>query len=437
MSAGAARHKKGLIWFWNNLRTHDNQALNRAMEECDELIAVYIAHPKDWQHDEFGFFKTGPFRAAFLKETVLDLQENLRRLNVPLYLFHEEASEALRRVHVRFPFEAVYFQNEWTKEERDVIRGCRWTFPQVEFRGFYDQLLYHPERVGSLFRSLPDVFTQFRQKLEKRLDPTKPLPEPSPKSQRVALDLPTALPACLERAERRTHPHSAFALKGGEGQAQRRLQYYLFDSHLVRKYKETRNGLIGLDYSSKLSPFLANGSLSVRVIVARLRAYEAEFGGNDSTYWLFFELLWREFFKYVSMEHGDWLFHRSGIRRKKRKWREDEGLVQSWTDGRTSSPFVNANMLEIKQTGWMSNRGRQVVASYLAKHLEVDWRIGAAYFESALVDYDVHSNYGNWQYVAGVGNDPRDRVFDPELQAQRYDSGGEYRRLWLKEAASF
>jgi deoxyribodipyrimidine photo-lyase len=96
-------------------------------------------------------------------------------------------------------------------------------------------------------------------------------------------------------------------------------------------------------------------------------------------------------------------------------------------------PFVNANMMELKKTGWMSNRGRQNVASYFAKNLELDWRIGASYFESMLIDYDVHSNYGNWMYVSGVGNDPRDRTFNVKLQAERYDSNGKFQNLWLQE----
>ncbi|TCP25914.1 DNA photolyase-like FAD binding protein [Tenacibaculum skagerrakense] len=89
-------------------------------------------------------------------------------------------------------------------------------------------------------------------------------------------------------------------------------------------------------------------------------------------------------------------------------------------------------MIELKETGWMSNRGRQNVASYFAKELQLDWRIGASYFESMLIDYDVHSNYGNWKYVSGVGNDPRDRKFNIQLQADRYDKNGNYQRTWLQ-----
>ena len=104
----------------------------------------------------------------------------------------------------------------------------------------------------------------------------------------------------------------------------------------------------------------------------------------------------------------------------------------SWINGDTIEPFVNANMIELKKTGWMSNRGRQNTASFFSKHLFMDWRIGAAYFESQLIDYDVHSNYGNWMYVSGVGNDPRDRKFDISWQSEKYDPQKKFQKLWIK-----
>ena len=197
-------------------------------------------------------------------------------------------------------------------------------------------------------------------------------------------------------------------------------------------YKKTRNGLLGIDYSSKFSSWLANGSISARTIYWKVKQFEKEYFKNQSTYWLIFELIWRDYFKYVSMKHGNQIFKLEGILKKEYDWSTNKNQIQKWINGETTSDFVNANMIELKSTGWMSNRGRQNVASYFAKELELDWRIGAAYFESLLVDYDVHSNYGNWMYVSGVGNDPRDRKFNVQLQAERYDANGKFRKLWLQ-----
>jgi len=225
---------------------------------------------------------------------------------------------------------------------------------------------------------------------------------------------------------------SAFPFEGGESAAWKRLdQYFWKDEHLSR-YKETRNGLVGADYSSKFSPWLANGSLSARSIYWQVRKFEKEINKNSSTYWLIFELIWRDYFKYISLKHGDKIFHKGGILNRSYRWKSDHDTFERWKNGNTPYPFVNANMNELARTGWMSNRGRQNVASYWARELEQDWRIGAAYFESMLIDYDVHSNWGNWMYNAGVGNDPRDRKFNINLQAQRYDPKEIFQNLWSK-----
>ena len=133
------------------------------------------------------------------------------------------------------------------------------------------------------------------------------------------------------------------------------------------------------------------------------------------------------------MKYRDKIFSIEGILNRKYNWDKSETKVVDWINGKTKEPFVNSNMLELKKTGWMSNRGRQNVASYFAKELKLDWRIGAAYFESMLIDYDVHSNYGNWMYVSGVGNDPRDRKFNVKWQSEKYDPKMKYQNLWLNE----
>jgi len=225
---------------------------------------------------------------------------------------------------------------------------------------------------------------------------------------------------------------SAFPYKGGETQALQRLQQYFWETKKLSYYKKTRNGLMGTDYSSKFSAWLANGSISARTIYHEVKKYEQTVQKNDSTYWLIFELIWRDFFKYISLKHQNKIFKLGGILNKDYVWKDDKQLINQWINGQTQEPFVNANMIELKKTGWMSNRGRQNVASFFAKEQELDWRIGAAYFESMLIDYDVHSNYGNWMYVAGVGNDPRDRKFNIKLQAKRYDANQKFQKLWLQ-----
>lgn len=209
------------------------------------------------------------------------------------------------------------------------------------------------------------------------------------------------------------------------------LNQYLFATDRVKTYKQTRNGLDGWEYSSKLSAWLANGSLSARQVYHQLKGYEAQRVSNESTYWLYFELLWREFFQWYLYRHRSELFRFSGVRGKRPLTTFLPMRFKSWCAGTTAYPIVNACMRQLNATGYMSNRGRQLVASCLVHELGVDWRFGAAYFEQQLIDFDVAANWGNWQYLAGVGADPRGhRRFDLEKQTRQYDPDGEFVNRW-------
>jgi deoxyribodipyrimidine photo-lyase len=166
-----------------------------------------------------------------------------------------------------------------------------------------------------------------------------------------------------------------------------------------------------------------------------MKRYESERKKNKSTYWMVFEILWRDFFRLMAKKYGNKIFQEGGTKQATRfDWNENKSTFDLWANGKTGIPFIDANMKELNSTGFMSNRGRQNVASFLVKDLEINWQMGAEYFESLLIDYDPASNYGNWNYIAGVGSDPReDRYFNILSQAQRYDPLGEYVKLWLPE----
>lgn len=192
--------------------------------------------------------------------------------------------------------------------------------------------------------------------------------------------------------------------------------------------------MLGADYSSKFSPWLANGCLSPRYIYEEVQKYEEKRIKNNSTYWLIFELLWRDYFRFISAKHGNKIFYQSGLQGVDIPWKEDQERFKLWQEGNTGYPLVDGNMRELAATGFMSNRGRQNVASFLTKNLGINWIMGAEWFESLLIDYDVCSNYGNWNYTAGVGNDARGfRYFNIPKQSKDYDPKGEYIKHWLPE----
>ena len=298
----------------------------------------------------------------------------------------------------------------------------------------YNQFLYHPEDIPFSIEQLPKVFTEFRKACEKRSEIRQETSSSTEKVNKESIENLTSIPSLSDLGfdDFEVHPNSAFSFKGGETEALKRLEDYFFNTKKLGVYKKTRNGLIGKDFSSKFSPWLANGSISAKHIYYQVKQFEKTHFKNDSTYWLIFELIWRDYFKYVSLKFGNQIFKIDGILNKDYQWSKNQQKINDWINGKTPEPFVNANMIELKKTGWMSNRGRQNVASYFAKSMELDWRIGAAYFESLLLDYDVHSNWGNWMYNSGVGNDPRNRTFNTKSQAERYDPNKKFQSLWLQ-----
>lgn len=425
--------KYSIVWFRNDLRIADNAVLTKASEQADKVIGLYCFDPRHFEKNRFGFKKTEKYRTGFLIESIHNLKAQLDALNIDLLVYHDLPENVIPKICEANQITDIYLQKEWTQEEVDTENTVKAQTTDVNWHHIYNQFLYHPEDINFDVSKTPQVFTVFRKKLEKYID----IREESPTtklSQFNRIENNTSIPnlSDLSFVDFKSHPNSAFPFKGGETEAINRLNDYFFKTKKLGFYKKTRNGLAGVDYSSKFSPWLANGCISARTIYWKIKQFEKEYFKNQSTYWLIFELIWRDYFKYVSLKYGNQIFKLEGILQKDYEWSKNQNQLQKWINGETQSDFVNANMIELKETGWMSNRGRQNVASYFAKELELDWRIGASYFESLLLDYDVHSNYGNWMYVAGVGNDPRDRKFNVQLQAERYDASGKFRRIWLQ-----
>jgi deoxyribodipyrimidine photo-lyase len=429
------KNTTGLVWFGNDLRIHDNDVLSLAVKNHSKVIGIYSIDPSLFKENEFGFKKMDVFRAQFLLESLFDLQQQLLTKNISLLVFLDKPENKLKTICDSYQIDSIYKQKEWTYEENiSKIKVQKSLHHNIKIIEVYNQFLYHPEDVNIKIESIPQVFSNLRKKLEKYVAiraNTEVLKLDSTNIINTKNDIPTLNELGFSLFEK--DKNTAFPFKGGESEALKRLNNYFFETKKLGFYKKTRNGLIGTDYSSKFSPWLANGSISARTIYWNVKKFEKEEIKNQSTYWLIFELIWRDYFKYISIKHGNNIFKIGGILNKNYSWSSDRKMIQNWINGETKDDFVNANMIELKKTGWMSNRGRQNVASYFAKELTLDWRIGAAYFESTLLDYDVHSNFGNWMYVSGVGNDPRDRKFNTQLQAERYDPKHLFRNHWLQQ----
>ena len=230
-------------------------------------------------------------------------------------------------------------------------------------------------------------------------------------------------------------PRSAFPFAGDEASGLARLRHYCLESDGLRHYKQRRNGLVGTEFSSKFSPYLAIGSLSVRRIWQTVLDYQAQCGIDEGSEWLKQELLWREFFLWTAQLHGASFGAPGGLQNRRSEAIEDRELFARWCRGHSGHPLIDAQLNELRTTGYLSNRGRQWVASHFINELRLPWTWGARYFEWWLIDAQPALNTGNWAYLAGVGNDPRSfngppRRFDLERQLRLYDPEEMHRKRW-------
>ncbi len=417
---------KAIVWFRDNLRVADNEPLLRAVEENDAILPVYIFEVQYWHRDDWGFIRTGKARTQFLIESVLALKKQLQQLGANLLIRKGNAQEILFDLANEHKINHVYAPAAFSYDEQQAEAQLS---KQIDLKLFWTSSLIHPDDLPFDINDLPDIFTQFRKKAENYSEVRSASNTPD-RVIAIAADYDQA--EWIETEPSEKDQRSAIHFVGGEKEALDRLHHYFWKTENITRYKETRNGLLGADYSSKFSPWLANGAISPKTIYWQLKKFEDEITSNSSTYWLFFELLWRDFFRYVSLKFGRQIFLKQGLKYESIKCYFNSKKFEQWRTGNTGKPFVDANMRELLHTGFMSNRGRQNVASYLVHDMSLDWRAGAAWFESQLIDYDPCSNYGNWLYVAGLGNDPRpNRKFNIERQASMYDPDGKYVYTWL------
>ena len=420
-----------ILWFKNDLRLDDNPALAAACRDADQLICVYCVDRRFSATSDYGDCRrVGPHRAGFIAEALQGLAEQLSARGQTLHILDGEPDELLPAIAAETGAASVHAEIERAPDEAGQLeRVAKALGDTCTLTCAPDNTLYQLEDLPFALDDVPATFTKFRKKIEDAIDNRSPIAAPDTLPATADLTRLTLTPVDVAAWQQDTPRFT-----GGEQAGRQRLDYYLFETDKLAVYKKTRNGLLGDDYSSKFSPWLAAGCLSARRVAERVAAYEAQVTANKSTYWLIFELRWREFFHWTLARVGTRLFSRGGIiGRRDRPTAVDASAIQAWQAGRTGVPFIDANMKELAETGYMSNRGRQNVASYFARDMAQDWRWGAAWFEERLLDYDVASNWCNWATVAGVGTDKRDNGFNVLAQARRYDSDAEYVLHWLPE----
>ncbi len=431
---------RAIVWFRQDLRVHDNEAIFNALKNADEIIPVYVFDTRIFEgKTRFGFPKTGKFRAKFIIESIKALRNSLRSLGSDLIVRVGEPEKEIFEIARNYRTSWIFCNRERTYEEvqvQDNLEKMLWEIGQeiIYSRG---KMLYYTQDLPFPISQSPDSFTQFRKEVEKFIAIREPLPTPTSLSPlTINVDVGT-IPELSDFGYEAfdTDGRAAIPFKGGEPEGLRRLRTYIWENEFIRTYETTKDHLIGEGYSSKLSPWLAQGCISPKMIYQELKKYTEQRGKNKSTGLLFQSLLWRDFLRLQGKKHKNKIFLKGGSKEDPDPTlKNDFQLLRLWTCGRTGLPLVDSNMRELNATGYMSNKGRQIVASFLVHDLQVNWQMGAEYFESLLLDYDPCSNWGNWNYIAGISSDPKDtRSLNILSQARRFDPQGEYVKKWLPE----
>ena len=434
--------KRAIHWFRNDLRIHDNEALIEAFRHNEEVIPLYIFDPRIFRSKtSFGFDKTGPYRLKFILDSLRELQSRLKQLNSVLIIREGYPEDIIPQLSREFNAHNVYCNRERTDEELEVqeaLEKALWTVGR-EVRYYRGKMLYYTADLPFPITHSPDSFAVFRKEVERLVKVRKPLIFPYKNVQKLSINIQEGrIPTVEEFGLSPIKCDKGISLHGGESNALKRLEYLIWNSGRITTYKKNKDRLAGAENSTQLGPYLSQGCLSPKLVFHEILRYEKKYGRSDSTQLLKLDLMRRDFLRLMGKKHGSNIFKLTGIgQRQPPSVIHNETLFDKWKNGKTGVPLIDANMKEMYTTGFISGKGRHIVSSFLVNDMKLNWLAGAEYFESMLLDYDPCSNYGNWNYIAGVSASNKDNLhLTIPAQAKKYDPHAEYIKYWLPELKS-
>ncbi|MEQ1792708.1 MAG: deoxyribodipyrimidine photo-lyase [Nitrospira sp.] len=427
---------RGIVWLRRDLRVHDQPALTAACQECDEVLPFFVFDEPLLRSREFGSACVN-----FMLGCLQELSASLAGRGLTLQWRLGEPVEAVVQAAREWKADVVYWNRDYEPVAIERDRRVQLGLAElgIRTRTFKDHVVFEAEEIRGATGDPLQRYSAYRARWWAKWQSSKPSPLVSPKPKAStpvpSLSVTRALPSPVELGYDRVVPW----IDPGERQAQMRLQEFLGKS--VHTYGEGRNRP-GMDGSSRLSPHFRFGTLSVRTAVHEALAALNK-GGRvsraDVLIWID-ELVWREFFQQVLSAFPRVVkgpFREVAVPPVRTAGPERDRLFQAWCQGRTGFPIVDAGMRQLNQTGWMHNRVRMIVASFLIKDLRLDWQSGERYFMQHLLDADVAANNGNWQWCAATGTDAMRgyRIFNPALQSKKFDPDGHYIRAYVSELA--
>ena len=423
-----------LVWFRNDLRIHDNEILLEAIRKADKVLPVYCFDPFYFTKSSSGEPKTGSFRARFLLKSVADLRKNLQAHGAELIVRTGNPAEILPQLCEEYQVNEVYHHREVAYEETGIseqVEEALWKM-KINLKHFIGHTLYHKEDLPFPIKDIPDSFVTFKKKIERDSNVRPCIDTPGEINTPISTnagEIPTLAGLGLEEPIDDSRAHTK--LVGGETEALKQLQNFL--ANIQQANPKTAKNTGSAFIASHLSPWITLGCISLRQVYWEVLK-TGDFQHNNGP--LILELLWRDYFRFMFKKHGQkFIAAKAGEDVSDFAANQDE-LFEKWKKGTTGTPLVDAIMHELNATGYINNYSRQITAGYLVNTLKVDWTKGAGYFEEKLIDYSPASNWGNWAFIAGIGNDPRDsRYFNIARQTGELETKGDFIDTWLCDTA--
>ncbi len=403
-----------IFWFRRDLRLEDNAGLYHALKSNNPVVPIFIFDNNILDELE----DKADRRVEFIHAALEEIQQTLVKLGSSLEVYHGKPAEVYAMLLTKYKIETVFTNHDYEPYalEREKLIGNLLREHGAELKTYKDQVILEKEEVLKDDGKPYTVFTPYSRKWKAVLTDVNLKPFPTKQYfsnffNQAAHTMPSLKEIGFEVVDKPFPPKS-------------------LNEELIKKYGEQRN-FPAINGTSRLGVHLRFGTISVRKLAAEARELSETYLN---------ELIWRDFYHCIL-----WHFPRVGRCKAFKpeydqiEWRHDKGEFEKWCNGETGYPIVDAGMRELNTTGFMHNRVRMIVASFLTKHLLLDWRLGEAYFAKKLLDFDLAANNGGWQWAAGSGCDaaPYFRIFNPRLQTEKFDKDLKYIRKWVPELESF
>ncbi len=418
------REPISIFWFRRDLRLHDNAGLYHALKNGTPVLPIFIFDTNILDNLE----ERDDARVTFLHDTILELQTELEKLGSTLKVFYGKPLEVFKTLIETEHIQSVYTNKDYEPyaHQRDTEIEKILTDKKIGFHKFKDHVIFEGDEVTKDDGLPYTVFTPYSKKWRAKVETGHALS--LQKNEQISFYFQSYPTEEYFYNFIKTQPENIVSLEAMNfTRSEIKIPSKLVAQKIIRTYDETRNFPANEQSTSRLGIHFRFGTISIR---EKARAAEK----LNETY--LNELIWRDFYSSI-LQHFPRVANGDAFRPDYEKiaWRNDEIDLQAWQEGRTGYPIVDAGMRELNATGYMHNRVRMIVSSFLTKHLLINWRFGEAYFAKKLLDFDLSSNSGGWQWAAGCGTDaaPYFRVFNPTAQQEKFDAQNVYIKRWVKE----